>query len=85
MEESTPTTEELQKQIDGLKKQEESRAQQLQAQTRQIQQQLQNATAASINTMGQIEQLKDILADQKRERHQLEGMLRSQSMMQPQQ
>ena len=77
MEEITPTVDELQKQIAELTATEESRMKAQQAQTEQIQQQLQSVTGASISTMGQIEQLKTVLADQLRERHQLEGMLRA--------
>ena len=77
MEEITPTIDELQKQVDDLKTAEESRAKAQQAQTEQIQQQLQSVTGAAISTMGQVEQLKTVLADQIRERHQLEGMLRA--------
>nr|QNO41548.1 hypothetical protein MPGNBCFJ_00012 [Methanosarcinales archaeon ANME-2c ERB4]QNO41723.1 hypothetical protein NCFGOGHO_00001 [Methanosarcinales archaeon ANME-2c ERB4]QNO42062.1 hypothetical protein NIICAKKE_00012 [Methanosarcinales archaeon ANME-2c ERB4]QNO42291.1 hypothetical protein OEDCDHIP_00008 [Methanosarcinales archaeon ANME-2c ERB4]QNO42450.1 hypothetical protein LBOOMNCC_00003 [Methanosarcinales archaeon ANME-2c ERB4] len=81
---AAPTTEELQKQIDDLKKQAEAKQQQLGMQAQQYQQQLQNVTAAAISTRGQIEQLTDILGEQMRERHQLEGMLRSLSLMLPQ-
>ena len=81
---AAPTTEELQKQIDDLKKQEEAKQQQLRMQAQQYQQQLQNVTAAAISTRGQIEQLTDILSEQLRERHQLEGMLRSLALMLPQ-
>ena len=67
----------LQKQVDDLKAAEESRVQAQQAQAQQIQQQLQSATGAAVSTMGQIVQLETVLADQMRERHQLEGMLRA--------
>ena len=77
MEEITPTIDELQKQIAELTAAEESRVQAQQAAAEQIQQQLQSVTGAAISTMGQIEQLKTVLADQKRERYQLEGMLRA--------
>ena len=84
MEEATPTRAELEKQIDELersveelKAKEASRVEQLQAQGQQVQQQLQQVAAAAISTMGQIEQLKAVLSDQKRERHQLEGAVRT--------
>ena len=77
MEETTPTIDELQKQIADLKAAEESRMKAQQAQTEQIQAQLQSVTGAAISTLGQIEQLKTVLADQQRERYQLEGMLRA--------
>ena len=77
MEETTPTIDELQKQIADLKAAEESRVKAQQVQAQQIQEQLQSVTGAAISAMGQIEQLKTVLADQMRERHQLEGMLRA--------
>lgn len=82
---AAPDTDGLQQQIDDLKRQEESRIQQLRGQAQQYQQQLQSITNATINTRGQIDQLDDILAEQMRERHQLEGMLRALSRMLPQQ
>lgn len=81
---AAPTTEELQKQIDDLQQQEGARQQQLRQQAQQLQQQLQTITTAAISTRGQIDQLNDILDEQMRERHQLEGMLRSLSLMLPQ-
>lgn len=83
--EPAPAIEELHQQINDLKKQEEARQQQLRMQAQQYQKQLQNVTGAAISTMGQIVQLEDVLAEQKRERHHLEGMLRSLSLMLPQQ
>jgi predicted nucleic acid-binding Zn-ribbon protein len=65
------------KSAEELKKKEASRVQQLQAHGQQIQQQLQQVTAAAINTMGQIKQLEAVLEEQKRERHQLEGAVRT--------
>lgn len=92
MDEATHTKEEfegLQKQIEEfeksaeeLKTKEESRVQQLQAYGQQVQQQLQQVTAAAINTMGQIKQLEAVLEEQKRERHQLEGVVRTVMMQQ---
>ena len=79
MEEITPIADidGLQKQVDDLKAAEESQMKAQQAQTEQIQQQLQSVTGAAISTMGQIEQAKAILAEQMREKYQLEGMLRA--------
>ena len=75
--ETPPTIEELTKQIEDTKAQEASRIQQLQMQSQNLQQQLQSASAAVINTKGQIKQLEEILVDQTREWHQLEGMMRA--------
>lgn len=90
MEEVIPTIEELQEQIENLTKQDEVRqqdvqmqSQQVQQQSQQVQQQLQNVVSASINTMGQIRQLEEVLESQRQERHQLEGMMRAFSMVQP--
>ena len=75
-----PTIEELTKQIEDAKAQDASRIQQLQTQAQRLQQQLQSASAAVINTKGQIKQLEEILVDQTREWHQLEGMMRAVQM-----
>lgn len=76
MEETTPTIDELQKQINDLKAAETARMEEQQAAAEQIRTQLQNVTGAAITTMGSIEQAKALLAEQQRERYQLEGMLR---------
>ena len=80
MEESNPTTDELQKRKDDLQKQEDDRQDRQKAQVQQVQQQLQSVTAAAISTKGQIVQLGEVLAEQERERYQLEGMMRALSM-----
>ena len=63
------------------KGQEDNRQQKTQEQIQQIQQQLQAVTTSGISTMGQIQQLKHILAQQEKERYQLEGMLRAYTLM----
>ena len=80
LDETPPTIEELTKQIEDVKAQESSRVQQLQTQAQSLQQQLQSASAVVINTKGQIRQLEEILVDQTREWHQLEGMMRAVQM-----
>jgi predicted RNase H-like nuclease (RuvC/YqgF family) len=68
-----PTFEELRQQLDNLKNVEQSREQQLQMQTEQLRERLQQATAITINTTGQIAELEANLEDQERDRHRLEG------------
>ena len=63
------------------KGQEDNRQRKMQEQIQQVQKQLQAITASSLSTMGQIQQLGYILEEQKKERHQLEGMLRAFTLM----
>ncbi len=70
-----PTHEELTQQLDNLKNAEQSREQQLKMQTEQLRTRLQQATAITINTTGQIAELESNLVDQERDRHRLEGAL----------
>jgi len=80
---SEPNIEELTKQIADIGAQEESRKQQLQMQAQQTQQRLQSVMQARINTVGQIEELKEQEQAQTRERYQLEGMMRVFQMLLP--
>jgi len=74
-----------QKQIDDMKKHEEDTQKRIddmkKAQIKNVQQQLQAATIELINTMGQKVQIENILAEQKKKQHQLEGMLQALTIM----